>query len=108
MAQFDVCENIGASKETVPFVVILQSSLFDQYRRRLVAPLVLKKSVSKEAFSDKRVFPVFRVKGRDVVLNPLDLVSVALPQIGPFVGSLADSGQTIQDALDEVFSRTWG
>jgi toxin CcdB len=92
----------------VPFVLILQSSFFDQYKRRLVAPLVLKKVLAKDAFSDRRTFPVFRIKAKEVVLNPLDIVSLTLPQIGPLVGSLADHGQVIQDSLDEVFSRSWG
>jgi len=108
MAQFDVCANLGVSKETVPFVVVLQSSLFDHYKRRLVAPLVLKKMLAKDAFTDRRVFPVFKIKNREVVLNPLDTVSIALPQLGPVVGSLADAGQLIQDSLDEVFTRSWG
>lgn len=88
MAQSDVCD-------------------FDQYKRRLVAPLVLKKALAKDAFSDRRTFPVFRIKAKEVVLNPLDIVSLTLPQIGPLVGSLADHGQVIQDSLDEVFSRSW-
>lgn len=36
MAQFDVHRNQGALKDTIPFVVIVQSSLFDRYRRRMV------------------------------------------------------------------------
>ena len=40
MAQFDVHRNKGPLKESIPFVVIVQSSLFDRYRRRMVVPLV--------------------------------------------------------------------
>jgi toxin CcdB len=36
------------------------------------------------------------------------MVSVASDQLGPIVGSLADQGQVIADALDELLSRTWG
>ena len=108
MAQFDVCENIGVSRDTTPFVLIVQSSFFDRYKRRVVAPLVLRKSLKKDAFDDRRVFPVFKIKNKEVVLNPLDIVSVPLTQIGPVVTSLVESGQAIQDALDEIFSRTWG
>src|SRR3989338_9324260 len=35
MAQFDVHRNIGKQRETIPYVVIVQSSLFDSYRRRV-------------------------------------------------------------------------
>ena len=42
-----------------------------------------------------------------MVLHPLDIVSVALEQLGGPVGSLAEHGQAITDALDEVFTRAW-
>jgi toxin CcdB len=48
------------------------------------------------------------VDGIDVVLHPLDMVSVALDQLGEHVGSLADQGQAIADALDELLTRSWG
>jgi toxin CcdB len=39
MAQFDVHRNIGRHEDAIPFVVV-QSSQFDGYRRRVVVPLV--------------------------------------------------------------------
>lgn len=52
--------------------------------------------------------PAFEVGGIEVVLHPLDMVSVALDQLGEPVGSLADHGQAIADALDELLTRSWG
>jgi toxin CcdB len=52
--------------------------------------------------------PVFEVEGVPVVLHPLDMVSVALDQLGEQTTSLADHGQTIADALDELLTRSWG
>lgn len=40
-----------------------------------------------------RLNPVFRIEGVEVVLHPLDTVSVALDQLGERVASLADEGQ---------------
>jgi toxin CcdB len=40
MAQFDVHRNKGALRESIPFVVVVQSAQFDSYRRRVVVPLV--------------------------------------------------------------------
>ena len=40
MAQFDLHRNKGPRKDTIPYLVIVQSALFDGYRRRLVVPLV--------------------------------------------------------------------
>jgi toxin CcdB len=36
------------------------------------------------------------------------MVSVVLDQLGERVGSLADEGQRITDALDELLTRSWG
>jgi len=109
MAQFDVHINTGPSREAIPFVVIIQSSIFDNYGRRLVAPLVRKELLPKPAFStDQRTFPEFQVGEIKLVLNPLEIVSVPVDRLGATVTSLADSGQTISDAIDEVLTRSWG
>jgi toxin CcdB len=52
--------------------------------------------------------PVFKIKGQTLVLHPLDMVSVAMDQLGPCVGTLTDQGQVIADALDELLTRSWG
>ena len=101
----------GAAKEidAVPFVVIVQSSLFDSYRRRMVVPLVRRAAMPAQAATvGSRMTPVFEVEGVKVVLHPLDMVSVAVDQLGERVASLADNGQAIADALDELLTRSWG
>ena len=109
MAQYDVHLNPGPMRDTVPMVVVVQSSLFDGYRRRVVVPLVLRSALPAGAkTAGTRMNPVFKFKGKTLVLHPLDMVSVALNQLGPCVGSLADQGQAIADALDELLSRSWG
>lgn len=90
-------------------MVVVQSSLFDRYRRRLVVPLVRRNALPAPMSSvDSRLNPVFEVEGIPLVLHPLDMVSVAVEQPGVFVASLADQGQDIADALDEVLTRSWG
>ena len=109
MAQFDVHRNKGPLKESIPFVVIVQSALFDRYRRRMVIPLVLRSALpSGAAAVGTRMNPAFSLKGAKVVLHPLDMVSVALDQLGPKVDSLAEHGQAIADALDELLTRSCG
>lgn len=71
MAQFDVHRNKGALRDSIPFVVIVQSA-------------------------------------QRVVLHPLVTVSVAVDQLGERVGSLAQEGQIIADALDELLTRARG
>lgn len=109
MAQFDVHRNKGQSQAFIPFVVLVQSSQFDRYRRRIVVPLVLRQGLrGSVAPASTRLNPQFRIDGLDLVLNPLEVVSLSLDQLGEHVGNLADQGQAITDALDEVFSRAWG
>ena len=109
MAQFDVYRNKGLLREQIPFVVIVQSAQFDGYRRRVVVPLV-RRSALPVGFQSVggRMNPVLSVANIELVLHPLDMVSVATDQLGEYVGSLAEHGQRITDALDEVFTRSWG
>jgi toxin CcdB len=108
MSQFDVHRNKGALKDAIPFVVIVQSSLFDGYRRRVVVPLVRRTVLPAAASAaGSRMNPEFLIEGIAVVLHPLDMVSVAIDQLGEHVTSLAESGQTIADALDELLTRSW-
>ena len=51
---------------------------------------------------------VFVIKGVRVVLHPLDMVSVALDQLGDAIGSLEQKGHAIADALDELQTLSWG
>jgi toxin CcdB len=109
MAQFDVHRNKGGLKDTIPFVVIMQSSLFDGYRRRMVVPLVRRTALpGGTSVAGSRMNPEFLIEDIAVVLHPLDMVSVAIDQLGAHVTSLAESGQAIADALDELLTRSWG
>jgi toxin CcdB len=109
MAQFDVCRNKGALRDSIPYVVIVQSAQFDRYRRRMVVPLVRQNILPRDTPTvGARMNPAFVIDGASVVLHPLDMVSVAHDQLGEVVGSLAHQGQVIVDALDEMLTRSWG
>lgn len=109
MAQFDVHRNKGALRDSIPFVVVVQSAQFDRYRRRVVVPLVRQTLLPRDTPTvGARMNPVFVIDGVRVVLHSLDMVSVALDQLGEVVGSLEQKGQIIADALDELLTRSWG
>ena len=94
---------------SVPMVVLVQSSLFDGYRRRVVVPLVLRSALPVGTqVAGTRMNPVFHINGQSLVLHPLDMVSVATDRLGPCVGNLSEQGQAIADALDELLTRSWG
>lgn len=50
MAQIDVHRNKGRHQATVPYLVIVQSSQFDSYRRRVVVPMVRASAVGRVGF----------------------------------------------------------
>jgi len=109
MAQFDVHRNKGGLRDSIPYVVVVQSAQFDRYRRRVVVPLVRQTVLPRETPTvGARMNPVFVIDGVSVVLHPLDMVSVAFDQLGEVIGSLEQKGQIISDALDELLTRSWG
>jgi toxin CcdB len=109
MAQFDVHKNIGKQRDAIPFVVVVQSSLYDGYNRRVVVPLVRRSTLARTAaFLDTPLNPVFTVKGIKVVLHPLEMVSVALENLGEKVATLVEEGDAIVAAMDEMLTRAWG
>ncbi|TQT32791.1 CcdB family protein [Xanthomonas perforans] len=86
--QFDVYANVGQNKN-IPYVVVVQSKIFDASPRRVVVPLVIK-------------------SGHSVILQPLEMTSVPLAVLNKPAGTLKDQGQIIIDALDELFTRSFG
>jgi toxin CcdB len=106
MAQFDVHRNRGPNRRAIPYVVVVQSSIFDGYRRRIVVPLVKQSYLDQVPFP--RFNPTFVVEGTPVVLHPLEIVSVATNTLGKVVHSLAEESQFIIDALDELITRAHG
>jgi toxin CcdB len=106
MAQFDVHRNTGKQRDRIPYVVVVQSALFDDYGRRVVVPLVKASAVGKIA--NPRFNPLFKMGKTSVVLHPLEIVSVSLAQLAEPVASLADEGERIMQALDDLLTRAWG
>jgi toxin CcdB len=105
MPQFDVHRNTGRHRETIPFVVVVQSSLYNDYRRHVVVPLVRKELLG--SIADPRFNPTFTIESIDVVLHPLEIVSMPVGQLGVWVGSLSDAGDQIIQAIDQLLSRAW-
>jgi toxin CcdB len=105
MAQFDVHRNTGTHKDTIPFVVIVQSAQFDSYGRRAVVPLVKSAAIGKISYAAFN--PSFKIRGISVVLHPLEVVSISVHQLGALVGSLEQESQKIVAALDELFTQAW-
>ena len=109
MKQFDIYRNAGKNRVTIPYVVVVQSSCYRKSRRRVVVSLILAEELGKITDLPKSgINPRFIIEGVNVVLSPLDIVSVPIESLGVWVGSLAEDGDVIVAALDELFSRAWG
>lgn len=104
MAQFDVHRNPGRQRGVIPYVVVVQSRRFDAARRRVVIPLVLESTVPSP---EPRLNPAFEIEGTKVVLNPLQIVSVAVDHLGELVVSLKNDGDRVIAALDLLITRAW-
>lgn len=106
MAQFDVHRNHGKQRDSIPYVVVVQSAIFDGYNRRVVVPLVRESELSSAAHP--RLNPRFKIQNVTVALHPLQIVSVPKRTLGDPVDSLAAESDRIVAALDELLSRAWG
>ena len=76
---------------------------FDNYRRRVVVPLVRASALGK--ISHGSFNPTFKIRGTPVVLHPLEIVSIPVDKLGALVGSLTEQSQLIAAALDELLTQ---
>jgi len=103
MAQFDVYRNTGRQREIIPFIVAVQSSLYDDYGRRVVIPLV--KASALGTIANPRLNPTFKIKNIAVVLHPLEIVSVPVSVLGEPVASLKADAERVIGSLDDLLLR---
>ena len=97
MAQFDVHHNPTLQRDTIPFVVLVQSGKYESYRGRVVVPLVRRSALPANSTTvGSRLNPVVNVQGLELVMHPLDMGSLTLDQLGSCVGSLARKIRAVQ------------
>ena len=103
MAQFDVFKN--ASTTTVkqfPFLLEIQSDLFEESTRAVYVPLVNDDTLKKP---DKVLNVILSVSKRKVRLFPLDIASARRDTLGSYVCNVRKDGDSIIAALDLLFAR---
>lgn len=104
MPQFDVHRNTGRrTRDALPYLVILQSSLFADSRRRVIIPLARQTELRGDC--DDRLHPIFVVEETRVVLQTLDLTNVLATDLGEVVASLRNEGDRIIAAVDWMMTR---
>lgn len=103
MAQFDVNLNPNPrSRESVPFIVDVQSGFIDVLRTRLTIPLS-RVGVGIPGLP-KRLLPQFVVDGEKLTLHAHAAAGVDARLLRDPVSSLAGYSGEIRDALDAVAS----
>jgi hypothetical protein len=87
------------------FVIVLQSDDFAQIPTGVVAPLVRPDAMPQFGGEHARVVPKLGMQGQDCALNPFDLATLGVHQLGELVASFADNNEAkrrSQDALNIV------
>ena len=103
MAQYDVFVNPNPrSRESVPYVVDVQSGLLDVLRTRLTVPL--SRVGTGQAGLPRRLIPIVVVAGERLALLPHQAACLDARLLRKSIDSLAGHAAEIRDALDAVVS----
>jgi toxin CcdB len=103
MAQFDVYVNPNAaSRDTVPYLVDVQSRFLDHFTTRLMLPLLRFQAV--EVGVPRRLMPRLTVRDESLVLYAHQAAAVHSKLLKKPVASLAPHASEIVEALDAVVS----
>ena len=103
MAQFDLFAN--ANSKTVkqfPFLLEVQSNLFEDANRAVYIPLVSDRTLKKP---DEVLNAAFTIAGCSVRLFPLDISSAPRSAMGKLVGNVQDESDSVVAAMDLLFAR---
>ena len=102
MARFDVRPNLHkSSREQVPYLLEIQSDLLSGLGTRLVAPLV---QASKFGPAAERLNPLFRVAGKNYIMDTALIAGVSARILGEAVANLSDNSTEILVAIDFLIS----
>jgi toxin CcdB len=103
MAQYDVYINPNpASRDTVPYLVDVQSRFLDHFTTRLMMPLLRFQAL--DAGVPRRLMPRLVVKDETLVLYAHQTAAVQHRLLKKPVASLAPHASEIVEALDAVVS----
>ena len=103
MPQYDVYVNPNPrSRDSVPYIVDVQSALLDVLRTRLTMPLS-RIGVDADGMP-RRLAPQFMVEGERLALHAHAAAGIDARLLRSAVASLAEYSSEIRDALDAVVS----
>ena len=103
MAKFDVYPNPSSSAITTPYLLDVQSDLFDGLDTRMVIPLRTQSAFAKLKLPE-RLMPIFTVKGKKLILETPKMAAVPTRILKQPVATLLDQQSTVVTALDFLFN----
>lgn len=103
MAQFTVYRNRSPrSKAVYPLLVDAQSDLLDELQTRVVIPLTKAAALTKKPVA--QLMPAIEFKSDSYILMTPQLAGIAVSELGPAIGSLAERRDAILAAMDFLLS----
>ena len=103
MARFDVYPNPSSSAITTPYLLDVQSDLFDGFDTRMVIPPRAQSTFAKLKLPE-RLMPIFTVKGKKLILETPKMAAVPTRILKQPVATLLDQQSTVVTALDFLFN----
>jgi len=103
MARFDVFANSGPHAASTPYLLDVQSDLFDGLDSRVVIPL-RRLSHFASVKLPENLMPVFNVNGQDCLLETPKMAAVPLRTLKTPVASLAAQQNRVVAAMDFLFN----
>lgn len=102
MARFDVYRNPGRNRETIPYLLEVQSNVISALASRIVIPLR-----TLDGFGDVTLptdlFPLIEFDGALHFLDTPQMAAMPAAELKTCVGTLQARQADIQTALDRVF-----
>lgn len=102
MARFDIYSNPGQHRESVPYLVDVQSNVISGLATRIVIPLRTLAGFSSLALPDD-LFPTITVNGVDHFLDTPQMGAIPSRALKVKAGSAQEYQADIQTALDRLF-----
>lgn len=98
MARFDVCQ---VKFSPFPYVLKVQSGLFDDLHTCVVIPVLPLETVAREEM--QKLKPVLQINGCLFILMTSDITVLRKKEIGDVVANIEDQRHVIVDAIDFLF-----
>lgn len=102
MGRFDIYSNPGRNKDSIPYLLDVQSNVISGLSTRIVVPLrTLTRFSASELPAD--LFPIIAINGIDHFLDTPQMGAIPLSELKVKAGSAQAYRFAIQTALDRVF-----